>query len=816
MGGSNNRNRDIILLLEIALDVCEKMVEVQKQEQMDSLSFNFNSEQNFCSTKYPFADNLFACIYKAHENRNATDDIILFYLLEDSEKNITKRCKKFQTPFTSLCFQKMDKQNEGQLLKELSDDLNYDFLSQKKINKLQKLLDEFLSLRKQLENMEIPFPKYEQIESYLDKYYQILTYLMVNEEMIKESATISQILGILLHLDQEEGSISLLSPMALNSVRKMYLCVDQYYRKLLGEYGGDQVLSLFYRNVIIKKVQHTFRWFIQKEGKFFHAAVAPYKEEISPNGNLLVQVRDINSYNSFEGIGELRVAEKILYEFQKYINSDLCQNAEKINYNVAIFGDLNKEPLKELCDFLEGNLRRINLGNKEVLLVIHAYSKNFSEIQQEEKNEQHIRLLYHNDLNKFFENREKVKNLLLENRVVFMLDCVKLYRPIGIERSKDIIYLKQKFVYSSSIDMADGEKLDFCKPNLMDKLYEIMMVYHKEGIFGTLQKVANDAFLGFCEKEIKEIPLAGSGLEAGHHTLYVYVSDLNAFEKVYCNDQYFLRTERYNQKKIGIIRYTNADTEERNLPLACKDSGAGNSKMLCFNIWQVVKHIALEERDKIINGLLEDIISLRQESVKEVTSDLIKDYDLSQMLIGIDYQEWPEKLTFYYALQEEIQSKYRSDILLDFLKKFIKRIIEPIFNDKQEDIFRQYFWKAFYSLLYGDAGSVQDMLFIHLLQNCPSFVGTAMCASENNEEQVVKNVNRDYKYSIKRFYAKIMKDFDISAENSFDQMRTSYSIDKNIEGGKEELFRNVIEVCKQMDYKHNYLYKNCLNTLEKF
>jgi GTP-sensing pleiotropic transcriptional regulator CodY len=127
-------------------------------------------------------------------------------------------------------------------------------------------------------------------------------------------------------------------------------------------------------------------------------------------------------------------------------------------------------------------------------------------------------------------------------------------------------------------------------------------------------------------------------------------------------------------------------------------------------------------------------------------------------------------------------------------------------------MFQAYFWKTFYSFLYGDAKNVQEMLLIHLLKDKYDIVGYFCIAKQNQENLVLENRNRKFKYSIKRFLEMIMNEYDISANSSMDQFRTAYIIEKDKTlGGKEETFEKVRSACEKMGYTDSYLYQNCKN-----
>jgi hypothetical protein len=348
------------------------------------------------------------------------------------------------------------------------------------------------------------------------------------------------------------------------------------------------------------------------------------------------------------------------------------------------------------------------------------------------------------------------------------------------------------------------DKLDISAPNMLDTLYDGLVGCNSMNRYGSIGKCANDKLLLFCEEKINQID---KGMD--RHSLYGYVSDLSAFRRLYCSDSYYVRTERYNQKEIGIIRYTGEHNEGFELPVISMDK-SGERLMISFNVWQVIKHINMEKRDQIIKAIERDIAT--------DNAGKIKDYELHRLFVGIDYTKWPNELDFHYGIDCENwnDGSEKENILNQFLKRFVKMIVLPIFNEKQEDIFKQYLWRAIKSFLYGDAKSVEDMLFIYLWNKGVTGKCKIVDDNDNDSKAVIKNINKLYKYSIKRFYEMIMSDFDISAENSYDQIRIAAKIDiDDVKGGKSSLFRNVMAACEALNYKDSYLYSNCKYVLRK-
>lgn len=789
------RNRDIVKILELTLDICSVLADRQRERKAAFVCFKTPQEADYHSTEGRFADKLLECVYSLiPQKRNGQDAVsssIRVSLEVMDDKKVKLEEAGSETEIASVMYVGLNDEHERRLRKLLQDAEN-SFLGPDQVASLKEKLQCFLDERQKLLQYTSPFPEYGVMEAYLESYYQALTFLMMNEQLLEDLG--SDILQALLQMDCSEDSMSLFSPMAMNQLRKMYLGIELYYRRLLELQDKNTVMVLFYKSVICQKVRQSFRWFFYgKDRKLMHAAVDAYAEEQS-GLKLKVGCRGIQQYNSYEGIGELRTGEKILYEMERYLKSG--KNGELLGeFRIAILGDIGRRPMENLGSYLNGVLQKRKNGRK-LNLRIDAYSKNFSENAAHYENGI-VRIEYHDNLDQVFMDKGMMCELLHGHEAVFMMDCVKLYCPVDYSPESSLDYLKQDFVMGNALNNATQDDIDICSPNLLDKLYELMTVRGYHGRLGRFVKKANDTLLKFCEEQV-----TGESV-SGYHTLYVYVSDLAAFDNIYCNDKYYMRTERYNQKEIGIIRYTSDRSEQMVFPVSPE---AHLGKMLCFNIWQIVKHISLGYRDGIIKGMLD--------MIKQPDSgEPIKECDLHSMYVGIDYSDWPKKLSLHYVVVDDESHKISesSPAVGEFLETFVRRIIVPIFNGKREELFQQYFWRAIYSLLYGDAKNVEEMLLIYLLWNKFEVLGNVRMADENNPEQVRNNINWDYKYSIKRFIGMIISKFDISASNSMDQMWTEYIINKSdvVIANEKKLFDDVREACEQIGYTNSYLYRNC-------
>lgn len=783
--GAYRRNKDFILFLRQALELYDRIIDWQKE--MDLPSVFFVGTNKIDSSAF-FADQIFDCLFRAYRSENFPTHSDKWNIALSCDVSVSSRIISLDKKYLLLDFQKMNVNQETEKLEGFWDELEKDFIDSELKKILRKRLLAFLDDRKKIQNCSTPFLKITEIERYLREYYDLLNFFLQNDGLLAScntAAVINRQLEIL-DLNNDFSEVSILSPMGLNVLRKTYMMAEKYYRRHLnlktGSGGTNEWLSLFDKNIVEKKVQHAFRWFMQLDGKIYHVAISPYidDEESKQELKLSIPCRPLEDYNSYEGICELRVAEKILYEMGN-------RNDGEKEYKVALLGDINEAPVKELINYVADIYQKWDNENK-CELDFDIYSLNFAE--DADKRENNISYHLKKSLNEVFTNSHEFGKIIESHNVVFLLDCVKLYNPISAEKDYNVGFLKGVIDNASPFDLLIKRQNDICEKNMLDYLYEKMLVYNWKGYFGNLKKSANDDVLKFCETTVND-----RDTKNGRHVVYAYVSDIPAFYNVYCNGRYFIRTERYNQKKIGVIRYMGNAQSIEELPVGKKDE---EPYIICLNVWQVIKHICLERRKQVADMLKNSNLSLAE---------------LHRLYIGIDYTDWPQKLDIYSEVDLKSADSQEASRVKEFTDHFIEMVILPLINMEPDDLFAPYYWRAIHSILYGDAKNVRDMLLNHLMHFNKTGVAELGTNSERvKEKTVLENVNRNYKYSIKHFYEEIMDAYDISADGSYDQKRTFYDISsESAITDKKSLFKNVRAACDSMNYKDSYLYRNCEN-----
>lgn len=661
----------------------------------------------------------------------------------------------------------------SEILKTLPDR----YISEKVISRLERDSSNFFGIRHQiLENETVFSLSKREIGAYLSAYYALLNSYIICYDSLDQSGENDVFIDTLLHLDSkfDEGSgnclFSFWNPIVLNKMQKVNHGIELFFKQITEENTvKSAMMQRIYRRTLLTKAQHTFRWYVTgAKHELLHAAIAPYVEVAPTQLTFQVAANNLKRYNSYEGIGELRLGEKIIYEY------GLIQQSNPQSFCIAIVGDLHATPLKQLYYYVVKKLEE--RYGRDPVFKFNIYTKNF--LNQDVLKD--IPVFYHGSSQEILASKSKLGEVIDSNNIVFLLDCIELYNSPTILEKEDLEFIKQRYVFSTYDEYNLGfmKEVDICNSNALEELYEIVTAKQCFGQFSRIGKSANNALLEFCEKKQKE-----KGKES---SIYVYVSDLHAFNDIYNDDQYYIRKEQYNQKEIGIIRYSSEKITKLKVN--------GKNMMLVFNMWQFIKTVAIDEKNMFWHG----------KNANE------KNYmELDKIYIGIDYSKWPSLFEVHYYCKDQKLERIAT--------KFINAVLLPILNNRSQDMFNTYIRKAMCSFFYSAAQSVNDMLFIHLFQDKEEFLGRMISAENNDPKKVESNINKHFKYSIKRFYDMIIKNYDISSKYYVGQMKTSYIIQKNeisdANIDKRDIYSNVIEACGNLLYENSFLAKNCKREL---
>lgn len=781
---NNNRNRVLINILSEVLEVIDFIVDMEKTKKgyvyfkgdtEDEKQYGINCVEGLFEGL--FQTSLASLKFYVSDCRGGTEIREQDSALKQKLRAIRHKEDKPYSMSLGLCEQDTSR------LEDFVRNLDGFFLMGEKKRELSDRLSKFIEIRSRWKDRKMPFLLTKDIECYLQCYYDLLLFLLLNENILDEHERLyglrESLLSTLLRLDfhEEEKNVSFFSPLALNGIGKMYLLVESYYKKIKDDKDDNAVIRFMEKEVIVEKVQHMFRWFFYDEsGELAHAAVSPYDEEEEGKRGVEIPCKKIGNYNSYEAVYELRTAEKILYELKNWLDSETSYDVGSSDFNVVLVGDLNKNPVLQLCSYLEnviqGTLEDKEKKKIEKRIKVQLYSK--TDFRIEVKSDWNfIQEVKHcGDGDSLFKERA-LKELMEGSNVIFLLDCVSLYNPVSFELELSPEYYKQRMATSSFSTWLLDNNIDYSSLNCLDELYNCMNIYMRHGHLGKYIKRANETLVSYCQNFYeKTVDLMNPKKRS---TLYIYVSDLKAFSRLYNDDNYYMRTERYNQKEIGIIRFTNFKQEP--------GLGAQHPKIITFNLWQMVKHICIKERRDFIS-LLE-----REKLLTDVGEE-----ELQKIHVGIDYSDWENALVLHYYDESHGEGEN---------VRLLENMVVPVLKNGN-DLFQQYFQRAVYSFLYGNARTYDDMVFIHLFYNKRELLGKVRAAAKNDSEKVKKNISTRSKYSIKRFVEEGISNLDFAGFNLYDK----YFIAGRDRKTLDIIYRNLKNSCEKLGYTDSCLYRN--------
>ncbi len=660
------------------------------------------------------------------------------------------------------------------------------FVDRGRKRELEDSISEVMALRKELLSHvteQRPFPSFSDIVAYLDGYYSLLKQLLLSSDLLQDSGEagkniIQNILNVDMALDGDHACVSLYAPIVLDGLAHLYGAVGQYARSAVAL--PDERCEKDYQEALVSKTLRYFNWMIAKDGKLMRAAILPsYPEKWADMRQTLdIPVRTAEEWDNYEGIGELRLLDKILYEIKWRLDKFDKPEPE---FRAVLIGDIEYRPMKQLCSlvnyyFSNGAEYKGQLpeGFKVSLRVLTD-----REITDEcHEGFVHCSFaLYRQHLRQ----ADTVKQLADKNDVLFILDSCDLYTPMTVA-AKDKGYIRQRFgeeSYHRDYYCSGGGR-DLSRNGGFAGLVEDLYIFSYSGKHGGLVKSLNLGLLHYLE---------GCCPEGSRKSIYLYASDLAAFQAADCDESQIIRIEQYNDKQIAIMRIS--DLKEGSLPTV----SGGLEKTIVFTLWQLVKHIAVRDIDDFLLffGLADK-------------PDRTGIFTLLDTLVGIDYSGWPERLVFSYELPKEPQK------LVDGYEKkveeCIKNEIMPYFKEGSDDMFRRYFIESFSSFLYSAAKDVNDMLFLHLFKNKHSLLkGVELALKNEIRADLEGNLPERCKYSQKQYYYQILEDYDTSSQ----EFALKYWKLKQLKQAEPELskkiFGNIKAACERNTYTNSYIYR---------
>ena len=590
---------------------------------------------------------------------------------------------------------------------------------------------------------------------------------------------------------REDGNYSFLMPIVINNLLKTCQGICEFYnfiyQSIENNTEGISIEQiLLYKSILIAKVQRVFRWYsFDDKEDLCRVTLPPRPHDEQEYFSLLLSYKNLKEINSYEGIGELRTAEKIIQAAEEYFREN---NGDV--FNVALLGDINY-PIKELRNYVRFN---INSDFKERKIIYNIYTNNFESKKVLLKDITDIN--FNSNLFDVFENAGIFSDIIAKNNLIFMLDCLNIYKEpyVSSDFSKRAIidnYKNNEFDrYSSWMDTPENIFVN----NPMDDIYDNIVSLIVFNQIGKIRKNANEYLIEYCKKNILRYP---------NKNLYIYMSDLDCFKNIDFFDTSYVRTEQYNDKKIGIIKIGNSKSKS----ISC----GSDEKIITFNLWQIIKHIALEERKEITKYIFGDKYEKIEKSIikekNEKENNEIVYMLLHYFYFGIDYSNWKSGLSFYYKMDKKLESYGLTGFdEQQICESIINNVLKNIFKRERGSIFRQYCKNVVNSFLYGNARSVNDMVFIHLLKK--EIVNLDKFDKAGKLDNLEKYIKEKKNINSKRIYEKIIDNMDTPVVSIANKM-TVDSILIDFDGG-EGIINNLKKACENLNYENSYLYKNII------
>lgn len=663
------------------------------------------------------------------------------------------------------------------------------------IDSMKKLLTTFLSAESKIiseaQTMNCYFPDVKDIKKCTDLFYKSIKFFMSHEsflEMEKKERVLCELLNIGSYYDGEKYKTTIYAPRSLLVLPSIYKNLSLYLKRT----EQDEMLTKCNHSIFLAKLHQTNRWYTLAVEKrklcLYHVALPAYQTE--QNTDMFLEMRNIKTYDSYEGVGELRLADKILYELEYRDKNQLDIG----NIRISIFGEVNYNPLLELIDYLN---KVINIKypymKAKYKLSFDIYTRKIDELEENKRISEYKNcvLKFYKKDEKQFSIRKKIDKLIDDSDIIFLLDNSGIYNAVTYEAFDDGgEYYKNLQMLPDQISI-DEDREDFKIDKNFDELYNIAVTYGNFGKFGKIYKEAYDTLLGAFEQRCSD-----------EKVIYAYISDLDAFSQVYFNQEQYVRLEQYRDKEMGIIRFSK---RKENL---LKNSSS--QKMIVFNLWQFVKHIAIHERMNFEEYFI----------YPSYRSKIL----LDQILIGIDYSLWIEEVVFSYTLDSKID--INKAIYCERLEQFINNVIIPKFDSMSEISYESYYRKIFISFLYGDAKNVEDLLFLHIYQWHKIILGKSKLRERYTDEKqdLIDNKNVEFKFSTKRFYQIAMKRFDSTFNNEYDRLNAYGTLRREsnmlfYDYKKDDIkmiLSNIKKACEAITYDRTILYRQCQEYLLRY
>lgn len=664
------------------------------------------------------------------------------------------------------------------------------FVEPKTVECFEEKLEQLLCFYKMKEKEKEAIWSRESINVFLNRYYDILGFCLCENDFLNIEGVRENVLAPLLNLgiswNDDAPYVRMTSPLVLSAMHLVYDRLDEYLNM---EFVAGKMQEKICQEIFLSKIHQIFRFYLIDPAcdKLFLAAIPAYQK--SQNHRLRIPMKKLSQCSSYQGIRELRLGEKILYELEKTMESQPL----KTGYNIVLAGDVSEEPLMELIYYVD-NIRRENsdyIKLQEIELQYSVYTNNdVGECGVEKETDGKSRYGFYSGYDKLF-TKAFLEDVLQKGDFFFFLDNCQLYTQEVREIENQIAFMQSVSSETYSKHYCGITSHDMVLNCKFIDLYNALVVYAWKGRLGFFEKHAKENVIKYIHDYINE---------HDKKTAYIYISDIDAFNALRCVQEHIVRIEKYNQKKIGIIRLSQG--KEQTLPVAYtpKEVAEKDSKhILVFNMWQFVKHNAINKRDYF----------------KETFFHTKDDVFLNNIYIGINYGNWEEEVIVDWWTEDGVDK--------DVIEKFINHVLIASIEKKDKNMYYSYMKKAFISFMYGATKSIEDLIFLHILNRKSKYIKKIRMGEGRYGVEVAKvYYSKNCKYSYKKIYWSAIEKLDQEAPSLTDNYTALSDVRSNRDfvdssetsNAVEEFLEKILSACRNINYQDSDLYDNCMYKLK--
>lgn len=609
------------------------------------------------------------------------------------------------------------------------------------------------------------FPEYDIIVILLEKYFKCLNTLYLYSEnfevdTLKKIITLSLNIGIIECKEDETlgqyqgvtGYITNKSPILLMLFRNIYdFLADENNFENLGSLNIEQDIFIF-------KILRIVRKFIFFNNELCHMVLPTFLQNYDKcKVGLSIPIRKLNTFNSYEGVNEFRLREKILFELECFEEIQNKEQAEPSVFNILLVGDISATPIYELY-------REIN-KTSNIKINIEILTKN---------NFENEKLIVPDNIGVTFTsiysgnmNGELLGKMSKAN-LVMLLDWTNLYKKPEVCPVNNNTFMQHMFQLSNKLnygrEINSNSLLDF--GGLMD-LVEIFTGFLYSESMGKITVKTNFQIISALSKEY----FSKEKIDNIYRSMYVYLSHEEATSAKLL-ELGALRIEKYNSKNMAILRLGDNSIPVQNLKNAESDK-----RELVFTLWQLIKHVSIS---RMFNISKNNTISR-----------------LSDVLIKLNYSQWPK------CVEISCNDEHIKNIIEDIIIKYFSSC---------SNIYTDYLKESFVSILLSASRTVDDILFAHIFSKA-DFIPTIEFSNKWYDENIELIKDEKKMYTRKWLYYETMQDYDTSSCDFPLKYSKLDLLNSSFEKGADVVFQGIEQACEKNFYDKSYLYTKCKDML---